>query len=66
MMLTQLFTKANMKLPVKFTVPVIAVDDDLALEFPDELMEAAGWKVGDTLQWVDNEDGSWTIKKKDE
>jgi hypothetical protein len=25
----------------------------------------AGWKVGDTLEWIDNKDGSWTLKKKE-
>jgi len=36
------------------------------LEFPDDLMESAGWKEGDVLQWIDNKDGSWTLRKKDE
>lgn len=37
--------------------------EDLILEFPDSLMETTGWKVGDTLEWVDNKDGSWTLRK---
>lgn len=36
------------------------------LEFPDDLMESAGWKEGDVLEWIDNKDGSWTLRKKDE
>lgn len=39
---------------------------DQILEFPDDLTESAGWKVGDTLEWIDNGDGSWTLRKKDE
>ena len=39
---------------------------DQILEFPDDLMESAGWKVGDVLEWIDNKDGSWTLRKKDE
>lgn len=36
---------------------------DQILEFPDSLMEDAGWKEGDTIQWIDNKDGSWTLRK---
>lgn len=36
---------------------------DLILEFPDSMMEEAGWTVGDTLEWIDNKDGSWTLRK---
>jgi hypothetical protein len=39
---------------------------DYILEFPDDLMESAGWKLGDTLEWIDNKDGSWMLRKKDE
>jgi bifunctional DNA-binding transcriptional regulator/antitoxin component of YhaV-PrlF toxin-antitoxin module len=38
---------------------------DSILEFPDDLMEAAGWKEGDTLEWIDNKDGTWTMKKRE-
>jgi hypothetical protein len=38
---------------------------DAILEFPDDLMQKAGWKEGDTLDWIDNKDGSWTLKKKE-
>lgn len=39
---------------------------DKILEFPDDLMESAGWKEGDVLEWIDNKNGSWTLRKKDE
>jgi hypothetical protein len=39
---------------------------DKILEFPDDLMETAGWKEGDVLEWIDNKNGSWTLRKKDE
>lgn len=29
----------------------------------DEILEASGFKVGDDLEWVDNKDGSYTLKK---
>lgn len=38
---------------------------DQILEFPDDLMESAGWKEGDVLQWIDNKDGSWILRKKE-
>jgi hypothetical protein len=39
---------------------------DKILEFPDDLMESAGWKEGDVLEWIDNKNGSWTLRKKDD
>lgn len=39
---------------------------DQILEFPDDLMESAGWKEGDVIEWIDNKDGSWTLRKKDD
>jgi hypothetical protein len=38
--------------------------DDLILDLGDELCREAGWKVGDTLEWIDNKDGTWTLRKK--
>ena len=38
---------------------------DQILEFPDDLMESAGWVEGDTLQWIDNKNGTWTLRKKE-
>lgn len=39
---------------------------DCILEFPDDFVESTGWKEGDIIEWIDNGDGSWTMKKKDE
>jgi hypothetical protein len=36
---------------------------DAILQFPPELLEAADWKEGDTLEWTDNKDGSWSLVK---
>lgn len=36
---------------------------DLILPLGDELCSELGWKVGDTIQWTDNGDGSWSMKK---
>lgn len=44
-------------------VELIEEDGELILPFPEELMKELGWKVGDTLQWIDNNDGTFTIVK---
>ena len=44
----------------------LTVDDDGVITFPDELIEKLGWKEGDVLQWIDNKDGSFTLKKPDQ
>ena len=41
----------------------LIVDDDGILTFPDEMIEKLGWKEGDVLEWIDNKDGSFTLKK---
>jgi hypothetical protein len=38
---------------------------DLILPLGDELCNEVGWKVGDTIEWIDNGDGSWTMRKKE-
>ena len=44
----------------------LTVDDDGILTFPDELIEKLGWKEGDVLQWIDNNDGSFSLVKSDD
>lgn len=34
------------------------------LQFPPEMLEQVGWKEGDTLEWTDRGDGSWSLEKK--
>ena len=36
---------------------------ELLLDLGKELCEHLGWKPGDTLEWIDNKDGTWTIRK---
>ena len=38
---------------------------DGILEFPPDLLEAAGWKEGDTLTWTNRGNGSWSLSKKE-
>jgi len=49
-----------------WTITVIEDGEDLILPFPDELIESQGWREGDTLKWIDNNDGSWTLRKIDD
>jgi hypothetical protein len=50
----------------------ITLDEDpetgeLILPFTDEILQEAGWKEGDVLEWIDNKDGSWSlVKQQDE
>ena len=36
---------------------------DLILPLNDDILEKTGWKTGDSIDWTDNKDGSWTMKK---
>ena len=37
---------------------------DLILPLPDELLKETGWKTGDTLDWKDNGDGTFSMTKQ--
>jgi len=38
--------------------------DEMLLDLGNELCAQLKWKPGDELVWIDNKDGSWTVKKK--
>lgn len=38
---------------------------DLILPLPEDLLKMQGWGDGDTLEWIDNDDGSWSLQKVD-
>jgi hypothetical protein len=42
-----------------------AENGDLVLPLNDEIFADLGWQIGDTVEWIDNEDGSWTLRKKE-
>lgn len=44
----------------------ITIDSDGVLTFPDEIIQATGWKEGDMLEWSENPDGSWSLKKAED
>ena len=37
---------------------------NMILPLGDEVMKEVGWDIGDTIEWSDNGDGSWTMSKK--
>lgn len=37
---------------------------EMLLDLGTELCEHLGWKPGDELDWIDNKDGTWTLRKK--
>ena len=50
----------------RVTVNVIADPEDpeqLLLDLGTNLCESLGWQVGDKLEWINNDDGSWTLTK---
>lgn len=44
-------------------VGVDGLTGDCYVNFPDDLLEAANLKEGDQVEWIDNADGSFTLKK---
>jgi len=55
---------------IKETVTIEENDEgELFVKLSDELwkeLESQGWQVGDTLNYTDNEDGTFSITKKEE
>jgi hypothetical protein len=39
------------------------ITGELYITFPEKLVQKLSWEEGDTLEWIDNFDGSFTIKK---
>ena len=51
-----------------WTVEIIEAEDDsedLVLPLPEELLKEIGWTEGDVLEWIDNKDGTWELRKKE-
>jgi hypothetical protein len=46
---------------------IVTLDEDqdgnLVLPFSDKVLSAVGWNEGDTINWQDNGDGTFTLKK---
>lgn len=46
------------------TVEVDAETGDYYIDIK-EACEELGWQAGDVIEWIDNQDGTWTIQRKD-
>ena len=51
--------------PIRWTVAIEEDPEtkDLILPFPEDMLKLVGWQEGDTLDWNENEDGTWTLTK---
>lgn len=38
--------------------------EELILPFPDDFLAETGWQEGDVLEWIDNQDGTWSLEKQ--
>ena len=47
------------------TIVTLEQDEEgnLILPLGDGLCEELGWEIGDTIEWIDNGDGSWIMRK---
>lgn len=48
----------------KYTLTVECYGEEPYITFPEEFLKAQGWEEGTTIEWIDNQDGSWTLKAK--
>ena len=55
-----------MKKTKMYQVEVQEQDDDLIIEFPEEIVKEQSWVVGDTLEWIIHDDYIILRKKPDE
>lgn len=44
-------------------VDVDGASGEYYLQLPEDLLDSLGWSEGDMLEWVDNRDGSFKLKK---
>jgi hypothetical protein len=56
-------TKKDKVVKWQLPVQVDGLSGDCFVEFPDDLLEAANLKEGDTVEWVDKGDGSYILRK---
>lgn len=56
-------SKKKWILPVEECKDVDTDKTEYFVSFPQDLLQAANLKEGDTIEWVDNKDGSYTIHK---
>ena len=51
----------------KWTIDLEEAEDgsgDIVMPLPQDLLDSAGWKEGDVLDWKDLGNGSWSLTKQ--
>ena len=51
----------------KWTIDLEEAEDgsgDIVMPLPQDLLDSAGWKEGDVLEWKDLGNGSWSLTKQ--
>jgi hypothetical protein len=56
-------TKKDKVVKWQLPVEVDGLTGDCYVQFPDDLLEAANLKEGDTVEWIDKNDGSFELRK---
>jgi len=41
-------------------------DGELCIVFPPESIKGLGWQEGDSIEWSDIGNGTWSLKKKED
>ena len=45
---------------------ILEVDDEGTITFPEDMLQETGWKDGDVLEWIDNGDQTFSLRKADD
>jgi hypothetical protein len=50
---------------------IVALEEDpktgeLVLPFTPDMLAQVGWDFGDIIEWKDNQNGSWSLTKKED
>ena len=51
----------------RWTINLEEADDgsgDIVMPLPQDLLDSAGWKEGDVLEWKDLGNGTWSLTKQ--
>ena len=43
----------------------LQISEDGILTIPDDMLEELGWKEGDELEWVEQDNGAFILRKPD-
>lgn len=55
--------KRKWVLPISEYEDLITSEKETFIELPDDFLKETGWKEDDELEWVDNKDGTFTLRK---